>query len=213
MTNLPFRSMATALTDAELVLLDVLFNGNCQFRILRDDIFRAQWNFAYSHGLSDDELRSTLTRMCDQELLFTRQQYGRLWFCITKVGFDQWARERCPKWERFCTWHTRDSSRGHTRLTVTAVSQSIGDDFIRYWPPYPSQRRRATITDNGLVPFHSLGTLHVGLATYTKPQIISTSDELQDYTEVHAKNQATIDEHRSWWGTVPQLQRFQPNNA
>lgn len=212
MTQLPFRSHKSDLLDSELVLLDVLFNGDCQFRLLRNEVFRAQWSFPFSHGLDDDALRATLRSMCERGLLGVHRETGPVRFHMTRLGFDAWSDERCPIWERFCTWHTRDRSNGRTRITVVAVSPEVRNDFIRYWPPYPARRRIKAIADYGLVAFRVFDTLHVGFAWFIEPQP-STCNDLDAFTQNYKRNLSRIREHRSWWGTVPQLQRFHSNAA
>ncbi|MEX0702609.1 MAG: hypothetical protein WD069_10985 [Planctomycetales bacterium] len=72
----PRRTNATTLTDDELLLLDVLFDGGAPSRLLRRESFAVQWN-RESHDLDDDRLRETLQRFVDSGRLIVEGHGGR----------------------------------------------------------------------------------------------------------------------------------------
>jgi hypothetical protein len=126
---------------------------------------------------------------------------------MTAVGGNIWSSERCPDWGRFCMERYTTTIRGRTMMTITAVSPSIRDDFLDFWPMYDARRRKALVSDFGLVPWRPFGTLHVGIATYHE-QHEWTPAEYAVYIEQYKHHQALLEENRSWWRFVDELQRF-----
>jgi len=64
--NPPKRTYRTELTDPELLILDFLFDkGGASFTMLSSGELRYAFhmNCSYDHGLSDEELRSTISRL------------------------------------------------------------------------------------------------------------------------------------------------------
>ena len=212
MTELPFRTNASSLTHSELTLLDILFDCRCEFRLLRDSVFKPQWNLPYSHNLDDVALRETLSSLCQRGILAADEDDSPHMFGMTAHGGEIWSSERCPKWDRFCMQRYTTTIRGRTMMTVIAVSSSVRNDFLRYWPMYPARKRKTTVSDFGLVPWHPFGTLHVGVATY-KEQREWTFDEYKVYIEQYELHQTQLDANRSWWRFVGELQQFVDEDA
>ena len=131
MQRLPYRTNTTWLTDADLILLDVLFDGGATFCCLRHESFRRQWNVAYSHNLADTELRRRLEWLCEHCVLQTECHEGREFFHMRETGGELWSQERCPSWDRYCTERYKTTSRGRTLMSVATVSAQIRDDFLR----------------------------------------------------------------------------------
>ena len=207
MTLLPFRTNETLLTESDLIILDVLFNTSCELRFLRDSVFKKQWNLSYSHNLGDVALEDTIASLCQRGILVSEIDSDRTLYKLTVGGGDLWSAERCPVWERYCTERYKTTIRQRTMMTVIAVSASVRDEFLDYFPMYTARRKASTISDFGLVPWHTFGTLYIGVATYSEPRRISM-DEIDDYFE-RCKNQITIlNANRSCWRMVSELQRF-----
>src|SRR5437867_407372 len=68
MRHLPKRTRSTGLTDDELILFDVMFDGGRCFESLRHSGFTERCNYP-SHGFDDEQLRTTLRRFVDSGLL------------------------------------------------------------------------------------------------------------------------------------------------
>lgn len=212
MTDLPYRTNASSLTDSELILLDVLFDCRCEFRLLRGSVFKPQWNLPYSHNLPDSQLRQTLTTLCQRGILSSTIEDRRELFAMTSDGGEVWSSERSPDWNRFCMERYTTTIRNRTMMTVVAVSAAIRDDFLHYWPMYPARRRTTVVSDFGFVPWRPFGVLHVGVATY-KEQREWTPAEYAVYIEQFKQHQAVLYENRSWWRFVGELQRFLDHGA
>jgi hypothetical protein len=209
MTKLFYRTNATSLTESELTILDVIFDGGATLRLLYDDIFKPQWNLPYSHNLDDDALRVTVNSLCERGILLSDETEGETVFRMTPAGGDAWSRERCPVWERFfraiCPMRIRDCY----IWTVTAVSPVIRDDFFHFWPKYPVRRKRTRIiADFGLLPWRSFDMLHAGVASVYDPHDAWTPEESAIRMEAEKKHRATLEANRSWWQSVDELQRF-----
>ena len=156
----PFRTNKTWLTDDQLILLDVLFDGAAAFRLLRGKAFRGQWNLGYSHTLDDDQLQCNLRWLCEHGVLDEERFRDETVFRMTAAGGAFWSQERCPVWKRYCTQqHYTTTLRNRTMITVLAVSAQVRDDFLALWPLNPARRRTATIADHGLIEWHPFGQL------------------------------------------------------
>lgn len=212
MSNLPYRTNATSLSDDELIILDAIFDGGASFELLRRSSFHPQWNLGYAHNLNDEELRCRLRRLCEQSILKTEYDCRRTYYCMTPTGGDLWSQERCPSWDRYCTERYKTTRRGLTLMSVVAVSPEIRDKFLMLWPMPPARRRTATIPGNRLIFWRSFSQLHVGLATY-REETEWTSEEYDVYCQRDREHSAILRRERSWWRTVPELQRFLPNAA
>ena len=213
MHTLPFRTNSTGLTDDELILLDVLFDGNGARRdFLSRNVWTLQWNLGYCHNLNESDLDTLLASLCDRGVLEQVFRNTLQCFRMTAQGFQLWSIERLPDWNRYCDDHYSGISRGRTMMTVIAVSSQVRDDFLRLWPIYPGRRRTAMIKDYGAIPLHPFGSLHVGVATYVE-QRIWTPQEYRVYEDLEAKHELAIETGRSWWRSIPELQRFVGHSA
>jgi len=212
MEGLPYRTNMTWLSEDDLIILDVMFDGGVPFRLLRQENFQDQWNLTYSHNLADDELRWRLRRLCEQDVIGTERYENDMFFCMTSIGGDLWSQERCPVWERFCSDRYRTTSQDRTMMSVVAVSAKIRDDFLGLWPMYPSRRRTATIGDYGVIPWRSFHQLHVGVATYVEEHEWSR-DEFEVWIHRDREHETLLERERSWWRDVSELQRFVPHIA
>lgn len=203
-----FRTHLTDLTDDELLIVDVMFECDVTYPMLRKCNMGPHFN-AQPHTLDDEALKSTLvdfrrrgiTDNCDG--MFHGQQY----ISITPKGGELWAAERQPKWERYCTESYPATIRGRTIMSVKCTTCSVRDDFLRLWPEYPARTRKATINDIGLVHWRGFGKLFVGLASYSQPRRWSL-DEFNEWLPRHLAYIELVENERSWWRTVGELQKF-----
>lgn len=206
MQTLPFRTNATYLSDDELILLDILFQWGSPASLLRRKHFHAQWNLGYSHNLDDDQLRCRLRWLCEHGVL-TVERDERKCLQITQHGFELWSQERCPVWEQYCMDRYGATLRDRTMITVVAVSPKIRDDFLKLCPLEPARRRTATIADYGLIRYRSFDHLYVGVATWQENVDFALEDTI-DYGQLLRDHDAAVERERSWWGFVPDLQKF-----
>ena len=211
---IPFRSNSTWLDDVDLILLDALFDHRASFRLLRRVVFRSQWNLGYSHDLTDEQLRIRIQNLVDREVLLAEHRPQGSVLAMTPQGGGLWSDERCPDWKRFCSERYTETSCGRELMSVVAVSSEIRDEFLRLWTECPhrhSVRRRATSIRNvrnfDLVPWNSFDCYHVGLATY-QVQKASSVDEYRSHRVLQQRHIHRLEQERSWWRTVAELQRF-----
>lgn len=214
MDELPYRTNSTWLDDVDLILLDAMFDRGTFFRLLRSVVFRSQWNPGYSHDLTDDQLRTRLQKLVDHGVLMAGHPPRGTVLRITPAGADLWSHERCPDWERFCRERYTETRGGRELMSVIAVSPQIRDDFLRLWPECPTRdsvRRRATsirnMKNSQLLNWKSFERYHVGLATY-RVQQEWTLDEFEVHRGLYLEHINRLEEERSWWRTVPELQKF-----
>jgi hypothetical protein len=214
MMHLPFRTNRTWLTDDQLILLDVLFDVAVSFKRLRAEDFGERWNVRYSHQLDDAQLQCALRWLCEHGVLeIERDADGTAFHRMTAAGGALWSEERCPVWERYCTERYKTTSRGRTLMTVTAVSAEVRDHFLSLWSPNHGRRRAVTISDGGLIRWHSFGQLFVGVTTYEGKNPWEATWETPQEFAAWRERQAKIECERTWWRCVSELQRFVPNQA
>lgn len=208
MHPLPYRTGTTWLSDADLIVLDVLWDGAAQFWFLRHQEFDLRINVPYSHDLDDDQLRCRLKWMCEHGVLETYDWEGNSAYCLTPHGGELWAQERCPVWDRYCRFRYTRSQRV---LAITAVSAAIRDECLEMEYMHTTriliQRvRRATISRHELLYWRTFPRLYVGLITYVE-QPLSPLEKAQCWRGIIDKNERK----RGWWETVGELQKFLPH--
>jgi hypothetical protein len=93
MRNLPFRTNKTWLTDDQLVLLDVLFDKDTPFWLLRREDFLERVNLGYAHSLDDGELHANLRGLVEHEVLTAECDGGETYFRMTAGGGELWSQE------------------------------------------------------------------------------------------------------------------------
>ena len=71
---------------------------------------------------------------------------------------------------------------------------------------------RNPLADPGLIGWHPFPRVYVGLATY-EDQHQWTLAEFPAWAARHREHWAMLDRVRSWWRSVPELQRFVPSAA
>jgi hypothetical protein len=120
MGDRPYRTGTTWLTDDQLVLLDVLFNGGTWLRLLGREHFLEQWNLGYAHGLDDATLECNIRWLWEHGVVERERDGEHTWFRMTPDGGDLWSRERRPVWERYCM------ERYTTTLQISLSHRSTG---------------------------------------------------------------------------------------
>src|SRR5438128_2599738 len=93
------RTGETALTDEQLILLDVMFNCRASFQALCHDHFHERW--CHSHHLDHTNLQETLNGLCQAGILQTHTTSEATYFSFTSQGGKLWELERMPVWSRY----------------------------------------------------------------------------------------------------------------
>ena len=212
MRDRPYRTGKTWLTDDQLVLLDVLFDGGASLRFLRRENFLERLNLGYAHALDDPALECNIRWLCEHGVLEPHRRGGGTYFRMTRDGGELWSRERCPVWERYCTERYTTTSRGRALMSVMAVSPEVRDHFLVLWPMYPARRKTAVISYRRLIGWYPFPRVYVGIATYEERQKW-TPAEYAVRAEQNRQHWAMLERERSWWRCVPELQRFLPRLA
>jgi hypothetical protein len=187
------RTYATTLTDDELILLDVMFDGGAPFRLLRRNVFQDQWN-CHSHNLSDEQLRETLKRLVESGLLKTERRDRRTYFQLTPDGGQKWETERLPVWHRYATDKYGETPLGKPFVTITARSSQSRDDFWRIgcevgFFAYTNGRIKTSMIKNHvLIPWKTFPSLYV---------LVAVLDDWFASTDWRA-----FDARRTWWRVV-----------
>jgi hypothetical protein len=201
-----YRTHHTALSDCDLLILDVMFDRSVTYRMLTQANFEPTFN-APSHSLSDDDLKAAIQEMLRDNIVEPSKNRFGDFLSMTSHGGALWSSERCPVWDRYCTESYPAVIQGRTIMSVKAVSAGVRDDFLRLWPEYPARCRTARIRDTGLIGWHPFGHIHVGLASYDEPREWSC-DEHDDWLKQHRAHVERVETERSWWRTVGELQKF-----
>jgi hypothetical protein len=196
----PKRTYATDLTEDELTLLDVLFDGGASFHLLRRSDFSEQWNHL-SHGLDDGELQTTLDRLCGNQILELVDARNRPYYRLTRTGGELWEQERTPVWERYATERYGNTTSDTPTVSVCAVSPHIRDEFwsigsrIAMWAP-ASRVRFGRITNHVLIPWKVFPSVYIAVAHLTG-----------DGWSV-GWSESEFNRLRTWWRSVLELQKF-----
>ncbi|SFJ11692.1 hypothetical protein [Planctomicrobium piriforme] len=128
MTNKMRRTGKTELTDDELILLDILFDGRVRQRMLRRKYFQEQWNYQ-PHNLDDDELLVTLKKLVDSGFLEITDEQSDIIYAMTPLGGQKWESERLPVWHRFATEFYGRTLRDSPYVTILAITAEARDDL------------------------------------------------------------------------------------
>jgi hypothetical protein len=207
MQELPFRAHNTWLSDEQLFLLDVLFDGGTSFELLRHEHFFEQWNLGYSHNLDDRHLGCELQWLCQHGVLAEVSYRGKTVFQMTAAGGELWSQERCPVWDRYCMNRFKRTSKDRTLISVIAVSPKVRDDFLTLWPMTSARRRASKIANYRLITWRPFSECFVGVMIY-REQLEWTCEEYAAWAEECLQHQAVLERERSWWRCVRELQRF-----
>lgn len=202
-----YRTSKTSLTDDELLILDVIFDGGAKPSMLRQRNFVEQWN-SQSHSLTDDQLKSTIKQWLNDGVLEAHPNDRGRYVAMTPAGGELWASERRPIWERYCTERYPATIRGRVIMSVTAVASTVRDDFLQLWPQNRPRIRRANIRDPGLIDWHRFDEIHVGLASYDNQPDSMSLAKFNLWLVHHQEWIARVESERTWWRSVGELQKF-----
>jgi hypothetical protein len=212
MHNRPYRTGETWLSDDQLVLLDALFKGyKTAVRLLRRSSFNAQWALGYAHELDDTALKSNIRLLCEHGVLAIKHDCDETRLQITCEGGELWSRERCPVWERYCTDRYKTTLRGRTLMSVRAISPQMRDEFLDLCPQRPARCKTAVLGSCTLIHWRPATPIYVGVATYEEP-CEWTPEEFTEWAEQERQHLTTVEQNRSWWRTIRELQRFVPHS-
>jgi hypothetical protein len=202
-----FRTNTANLSPDELLILDVLFDGDAPVRSLRRDSFELTFN-SQCHALDDNQLRSTLHRLIDEYILFTSEDDGISRVGLTKYGGSLWALERCPIWEKYAIERYGETVSGRPFITICTTSPSILDDILRIggpgrpWRADTARVRKYEITRHNLIYWHPFPRAYVAVV------MNAVSDEQNDTWE----NMRIREDFRTWWRNVREMQKFMPQS-
>lgn len=124
------RSGVSALTDAELTIIDIAAMGIARRGLYRDSIFLEQWNRP-SHGLDDETLVRTLHRFETEGLITSEACYDQRGrpdrtVRLTAVGGSLWESERLPDWMRYVS-----DRYPKNRISIYGYSAGTCDRYFR----------------------------------------------------------------------------------
>ncbi|MEM9646612.1 MAG: hypothetical protein AAF989_16595 [Planctomycetota bacterium] len=199
MTRTYCRTNATNLSDADLRILDFLF----QFRrasqeSLSREQFRLIMNCEASHDLSSESLAESLKELVERRMIWKRDssRTDEPVFTMTARGGEAWESERCPAWDTFIdTWR---NPAGSTQCVI-----ATREEFARYVlgvhfahgliVPIGKIKVRA-IRQRQLVPWRRSGYVFVA-------RVRIQSGLPMD----HAGDREALGQRRIWWQTVDEL--------
>ncbi len=129
------RTGATALTNAEMIILDMAAtSGGCR-RMYYPDVFSQTFNYP-THGLSPQELHETLDQFESRGLITGRETVD--WMgktdkevAVTPEGGKLWEEERLPDWSRYLDGRYRGRDDGQrVRFSIYGHSPQICDAYF-----------------------------------------------------------------------------------
>lgn len=200
MEPIPRRTNTSSLTDDELILFDVMFDAWVPFRLLRREIFSAQWNVKRPHSLSDAELRQTVERLVTSKLLRTKSRDTHKYLGLTQEGGQLWETERLPTWHRYATERHLETPSGKDLVTITATSSRIRDESwdigraVGMYAHSTGRVRTALIKNHELIPWKSFPNLYV---------LVAVVDDWFPSTDWKA-----FEVKRTWWRTPRENEKF-----
>lgn len=203
-----FRTGVTSLSDCGLSIVDILFDGGARVSRLLQKDFEAQWAVP-AHSLSDDAVRSFLKNLVENSVLETSIKYGHQYVSLTKQGGKLWSSERCPAWNRYCSYRYPACIRGRTIISVLSISKSIVDDVLDFEVVDPIRCKKKMIRDGELlIRWKSFGRLFVGLASFIDGSETNVFHEFQNWIKRRQERERQWEAKRTWWNNLRQLQKF-----
>lgn len=187
------------MTDDELILLDVLFDGSASFPLLRRDVFEQQWN-RRSHNLSDYELVDVLTKLIKRGYLGTDEEGGVEYFELTAKGGSAWERERLPVWDRYATDRYGQTPKGRPIVKIVSTTHQAMQDFwqigrdVGFFAYSNGRTRQAVIRNHVLIPWNSFASIYVWIAVL---------DDWHCHTDWVA-----FETLRTWWRSPMENEKF-----
>jgi hypothetical protein len=198
------RTLETDLTDDELILFDIMFDGGTSFRLLRREGFEQQWN-RRSHNLTDAELLETLEKLVKLDYLRTESDQGVEYFKLTSIGGYVWERERVPAWDRYATDRYGQTKSGRPVVKILATTQQSRDDFwqigreVGFFAYANGRTKQAVIRNHRLIPWKSFSSLYVWIA------VLDGWHSLTDW--------GAFENRRTWWRSPEENEKFRTESV
>jgi hypothetical protein len=196
--------LSSSLTDAELYLLDALFDVSDRLGMLNHAGFRSS-NLLCPFELDDAAWEARAQQLVERGLLRSRPAQDRPdlgpWISLTPAGGALWESVRRPDWSRFCEV---SSQQGRVEdpwiLRVRSHNRDVADAFLigadacgLFAPDFTRIRRRET--SSKLVPWKSSSRVFELRVPLIGPD--DGSPRLVDWTEYERR--------RTWWRDVREL--------
>ena len=195
------RTRATDLTDAELGLIDVLFDVVVPADCLRNGDFAERWNTT-PHGLDDAALDRTLARFVDDGLVRRTVVRHRRHIELTPRGGDVWEAERLPDWTTYVDerWRPLRCLRERWLLRMIGIEASIlrtafevGRDAGVFGPPV-GRVRELRIASRPIVH-------------WKPPESACALFAVVGSSATDATDEDQYERRRCWWTSVDEIVR------
>jgi DNA-binding MarR family transcriptional regulator len=98
------RTKKTAISDGDLFILDLLWDGSVSESFLyKENIIEAK-NISYFYKLSPKKIKGNLNRLVNLDLIkiYFKKETGNPQYFLTEKGGKIWEEERNPQWDFFC---------------------------------------------------------------------------------------------------------------
>lgn len=217
-----FRTGKTELTNDELILFDVIFDGSCPVNSLRKEKF-ADWFNTKPHTLSDKQLKETLTKLNQKKLVrfienqdslekVTSRQFRKIkatFVELTSKGGRLWEKEREPIWGKYCEGWMYSPFKDENKMLMEVVSPSLQtlNTFLK---------ASKDIGFNGLTEDHEI-TFVVEKRKFIVGIRWKRFEELHTATITGVYDENTLVdwdkyyENLDWWGNIHELNLIKEN--
>jgi hypothetical protein len=198
MNTPPKRTGASPLSDDELLLFDVMFDGNAPMGMMRRTGYRVHMNVRYAHTLSDADLVHVLDSLIQRGLVRRHCERDGMYYGLTRAGGERWESERRPDW----SLHLRDvygqMRSGMKTLVVCSPSCETAERFLETarrvgWRDFSRARTRHWSFPNySLIPWKRFPRTH----------LLAVRDVL-DHSVLIDWNAYEVE--RTWWRDISEL--------
>lgn len=198
------RTLETDLSDDELILFDVMFDGGTSFCLLRREGFEQQWN-RRSHNLTDNELVKSLNKLANLGYIRAEAERDREYFELTPIGGGIWERERVPAWDRYATDRYGQTKSGRPIVKIVSTTRQSRDDFwqigrdVGFFAYSNGRTREAVISNHMLIPWKTFGSMYVWIA------VLDGWHSLTDWV--------AFEKQRTWWRSPMENEKFRIDTA
>ncbi len=201
---LPPRTNKSDLSDDELLLFDMMFDGNASASQLSSNVYSLHLNCLYSHSLDDAELHETLNSLLSRKLIVPigdPLKSNETRYALTEKGGRMWELERKPDWQRYVSTLQKELGMFPTgSITVFCLNRDTGRKCLGAMfaagmiTPGGPIRTRSTF-DKRLMPWKNFSHVHV-LRCRTLDNVRSSPRPIEwDVYELT----------RSWWRSIGEL--------
>ena len=201
------RTKETNLSEEELLILDVLFDGRDTFESLVRENYASWHNLPYSHNLETNVLRDLINRLAESGIInpHTSGFDNRIFYGLTTAGGKLWEAERVPNWEKYCTNYSTEDETGHWMLSVEspfiATAQAFMDcaNHCGLYGFRQDERMTTTLIEEqpSTIYWKAFSTVcSMSVPTYALPDTNQV-----DWHEYERR--------RSWWRDLAELAKFQ----